>query len=156
MKKKQKPFNLEPVVEFMTNRFKIPTKKEIDKLIKKTEQSLESLKVPTRAAFDQLTKRVEALEKALKAQKRATKVAGPAKVHKKAGVKKRPVSKAKPQMTDSEKVLAAMKKYPAGVDVATLKTITGFEDKKIRNIVFRLSKKRKVKRTGRGVYKAIA
>ncbi|UCG80513.1 MAG: hypothetical protein JSV60_11270 [Desulfobacterales bacterium] len=156
MKKKHKSFTLEPLIEFMTDRIKVPTKKEIDKLIKKTEQSLLALKVPTRADFDRLTKRVEALENALTAQKKATKVTARKKASKKAATKKKPVSRAKPKMTSSEKVLQVMKKSRAGVNVATLKASTGFEDKKIRNVLFRLSKQGKVKRAGRGIYKAVA
>jgi len=155
MKKKQKFFALDPLVEFMIDHFKVPAKKEIDKFIKKAEQSLMALKVPTKASFDQLTKRVEALEKTLKVNTRATKVAASAKEGRKAATKKRRVSKAKPQLTNSERLLQVMRKYRSGVDVATLKARTGFEDKKIRNIILRLSKKGKIKRTSRGVYKAV-
>ena len=155
MKKKQKSFTIEPLIEFMTDRIKVPTKKDIDKLIKKTEKSLLSLKMPTRSEFDRLTKRVQALEKALKPRKKATKVAARAKAGKKAATKKKRVSKAKPQMTSPEKVLRVMRKYRTGVDVATLKARTGLEDKKIRNVLFRLGKQGKIKRAGRGVYKAV-
>lgn len=155
MKKKQKSFTIEPLIEFVTDRIKVPTKKDIDKLIKKTEKSLLSLKMPTRSEFDRLTKRVQALEKALKPRKKATKVAARAKTGKKAATKKKRVSKAKPQMTSPEKVLRVMRKYRTGVDVATLKARTGLEDKKIRNVLFRLGKQGKIKRAGRGVYKAV-
>lgn len=155
MKKKQKSFTIEPLIEFVTDRIKVPTKKEIDKLIKKTEKSLLSLKMPTRSEFDRLTKRVQALEKALKPRKKATKVAARAKAGKKAATKKKRVSKAKPQMTSPEKVLRVMRKYRTGVAVATLKARTGLEDKKIRNVLFRLGKQGKIKRAGRGVYKAV-
>jgi len=155
MRKKQEPFALDPLVEFMIDHFKIPAKKEIDKFIKKAEQSLTALKVPTKASFDQLTKRVEALEKALKANTRATKVATRTKEGRKAATRKRRVSTAKPQLTDSERLLQVMRRYRAGVDVATLKARTGFEDKKIRNIIFRLSKTGKIKRASRGVYKTV-
>jgi len=156
MKQKKKSFAIEPFLEFMTDRIKVPTKKEIDKLIKKTEKSLLSLKVvPSRAEFDRLMKRVEALEKAVKPRKKAKKVSARAK-GKKAATKKKRVSKAKPQVTSSEKILRAMKRSRTGVNVATLKARTGFEDKKIRNVLFRLSKQGKVKRAGRGVYKAVS
>ena len=151
--KKPKAFILEPFIEFMSDRITVPTKKEIDRLIKKTEQSLSSLKVPTKAEFDKLTKRVEALEKALKAKKRAKKVTKPARTGKKAAAKKKGVAKGKRQVTNSEKILRVVKRNPAGVDVATLKARTGLEDKKIRDIVFRLSKQGKIKRASRGVYK---
>jgi predicted transcriptional regulator of viral defense system len=49
-----------------------------------------------------------------------------------------------------------IRKYRAGLDVGRLKARTGFEDKKLRNIVFRLSKQGRIERTGRGVYKAKA
>ncbi len=156
MNRKPKSFSLEPLIEFMTDRIKVPTKKEIDKLIKKTEQSLLALKVPTRADFDRLTKRVEALENALKAQKKETKVTARPKARKRTAPKKKPVSRAKPKMTSSGKVLEVMKKSRGGVNVAKLKASTGFEDKKIRNVLSRLSKQGKVKRAGRGIYKAVA
>jgi predicted Rossmann fold nucleotide-binding protein DprA/Smf involved in DNA uptake len=154
MKKKQKSFSIEPLIEFMTDRIKVPSKSEIDKLIKKTEQSLHSLKMPTKAEFDQLTKRVEALEKALKIRKGKTKAKTRTKAGKKAATKKKQVSRAKPKMTGSEKVLRVMKKSRAGVNVATLNARTGIEDKKLRNILYRLAKQGKVKRAGRGVYRA--
>jgi hypothetical protein len=138
----------------MTDRITVPTKKEIDRLIKKTEKSLSSLKVPTRDEFDKLAKRVDALEKALKAKKGARTVRKPEKAVKKAAVKRKRAAKGKRQVTNSEKVLRVIKRNRAGVDVGTLKARTGLEDKKIRDIVFRLSKQGKIKRTGRGVYKA--
>jgi hypothetical protein len=152
--KKPKPFILEPFIEFMTDRITVPTKKEVDRLIKKTEQSLSSLKVPTRAEFDKLAKRVEALEKALNAKQGAKKVTKPARTGKKATAKKKRIPKEKRQETNSEKILRVIRRNPAGVDVATLKTRTGLEDKKIRDTLFRLSKQGKIKRTGRGVYTA--
>lgn len=152
--KKPKPSILEPFIEFMTDRITVPTRKELDRLIKKTEQSLSSLKGPTRAEYDKLAKRVDALEKALKTKKGAKRVTKPPQKGKRAAAKKKEPAKVKRQVTDSEKVLKVIKKDPGGVDVATLKERTGLEDKKIRDIVFRLGKQGKIKRAGRGVYKA--
>ena len=110
--KKQKPGSLEALLEFAIDHFKIPSRTEIDGLIKKTEQSLVRLKMPTRTEFDQLIKRVEALEKAVKGRKQSTrKTAKPAKARKKAAAKKRPASRPKSQVTDSEKVLKMIRKY---------------------------------------------
>ena len=39
-----------------------------------------------------------------------------------------------------------------GVDFAGLKYITGFEEKKLRNIIFRLNKNGRITRKSRGVY----
>jgi predicted transcriptional regulator of viral defense system len=46
-----------------------------------------------------------------------------------------------------------MKRYKKGVTVAKLKAATGYNDKKISNIVHRASKKGKIVRIDRGVYK---
>ena len=152
--KRRKPYGLENLTESFMDYFKIPTRKEIEGFLKKTEQSLAGLKLPTRKEFNDLTKRVEALEKAVKGRKRPpTKTARRAKKAK-AAAKKTPASRVKPQVTDSDKVLKLLKQYRAGADVSKLKARTGFEDKKIRNIIFKLSKKGRIKRTGRGVYKA--
>jgi len=136
--------------------FKIPTRKEIEGFIKKTEQSLSRLKMPSRKEFDDLLKRVEALEKAVKGQKKtARSAAGRAKKTRPATRKKAP-SRVKPQATDSDKVLQIIRRYPSGVDVAKLKARTGLEDKKVRDIIFRLNKTGKIKRAGRGIYTAKA
>ncbi len=155
--KKQKPGSLEALVEFAIEHFKIPTREEIDSLVKKTEQSLLRLKMPTRTEFNRLMQRVEALEKAVKGRNHTTrKTTKRGKTSQKAVAKKRPASGTKSQTTDSEKVLSMIRKYRAGLDVGRLKARTGFEDKKLRNIVFRLSKQGRIERTGRGVYKAKA
>ena len=155
--KKQKPGNLDALVEFAIEHFKIPMKKEIDGLVKKTEQSLLRLKMPTRAEFNRLVKRIDALEKAVKGREKATKkTAGRKKGSPKAAGKKRPPSRTKSQVTASEKVLKMMRKHGTAVTVATLKARTGFEDKKLRNIVFRLSKQGHIEKTGRGLYRAKA
>jgi DNA-binding IscR family transcriptional regulator len=49
-------------------------------------------------------------------------------------------------------VLAIINRSKEGVDSATLAEKTGFDKKKIANIVFKLRKLGKVKSVGRGVY----
>ena len=71
----------------------------------------------------------------------------PAKNPKKASVKK----KAK-GLTDTDKVINIIKRSKKGSAVATLKRKTGFNDKKISNIVFRAFKAGKIKRADKGVY----
>jgi len=65
--------------------------------------------------------------------------------------KKQTKSTAK-QGTATDAVLAIIKRYKKGVDVATLKKKTGFDDKKIHNIIYKLKKKGLVKSVGKGVY----
>jgi hypothetical protein len=56
------------------------------------------------------------------------------------------------QLTATEQILKIVGRSRKGVDVPTLKTKTGFEDKKVRNIIFRASKEGKIKKVGRGIY----
>jgi len=66
--------------------------------------------------------------------------------------KKTAFSKKSSQLTATEKILKIIGRSRKGVDVPTLKTKTGFEDKKVRNIIFRASKEGKIKKSGRGIY----
>ena len=49
-------------------------------------------------------------------------------------------------------VLEIIESHPDGITVPALKTQSGFEEKKLRNIVFRLFRSGKILRIGRGVY----
>ena len=66
--------------------------------------------------------------------------------------KKAATGKKSAQATATDKVLRIVKRSKKGVDVPTLKKKTGFDDKKVRNIVFRASKEGKIKKSGRGIY----
>lgn len=56
-------------------------------------------------------------------------------------------------ITASDVVANAINKSDAdGIDFANLKDITGFEEKKLRNIIFRLNKTGKITNKSRGVY----
>ena len=84
-------------------------------------------------------------------------VAKKAPAKKKASTKKAPAKKAvakkkTAQATATDKILRIVKRSKKGVDVPTLKKKTGFDDKKVRNIVFRASKEGKIKKSGRGIY----
>jgi len=54
--------------------------------------------------------------------------------------------------TLTETLLKAMKRFKKGVTISKLKTLTGFDDKKIRNILYFTSRQGRVKNVGRGVY----
>ena len=85
-------------------------------------------------------------EKAGEVIDKASEVAG------KTAEKERRAGKGRARMTATEQVISIIKKSPKGIDVSGLKAKSGFEDKKIRNIVFRLSKEGTIRRVGRGVY----
>ena len=68
----------------------------------------------------------------------------------KAAIKKAPVKAAK--KTDTDKVLAIVNRFKKGVDTATLMKKTGFDQKKIRNILSRTLKQGKIARAEKGIY----
>ena len=63
-----------------------------------------------------------------------------------------PRKKAAKKTTSTEQILKIIKRSRKGVNVPALKAKTGFEDKKVRNIIFRASKEGKIKKVGRGIY----
>ena len=58
----------------------------------------------------------------------------------------------KTAQTAIEVVLEAIKRSRQGIGFAAIQAKTGFEEKKIRNIIFRLNKIGKIKRKSRGIY----
>ena len=69
--------------------------------------------------------------------------------------KKVTVKKAATKATATDKILKIVKASKKGVGIATIKKKTGFDDKKIRNIIFRANKEGKIQRAGRGLYKVL-
>jgi len=66
--------------------------------------------------------------------------------------KSRRISRGRAEMTASDTVLEVMKRFKQGVGFAEIKARTGFEEKKLRNIIFRLNKIGKISSKRRGVY----
>jgi hypothetical protein len=66
--------------------------------------------------------------------------------------KKAPAKKKATKLTATDQVLKIINRSRKGVDIDTLKNKTGFEDKKLRNIIFRAYKEGKIQRAGRGLY----
>lgn len=58
----------------------------------------------------------------------------------------------KSEMTASGAVLKVIRNSRQGADFARIQAKTGFEDKKLRNIIFRLNKIGKIERKTRGIY----
>ena len=55
-------------------------------------------------------------------------------------------------LTAVDIVLDTIKQSRQGIDFAEIQAKTGFDEKKIRNIIFRLNKTGKIKRKRRGIY----
>lgn len=120
----------------LTKDFKALEKK-MEKLLKAFETSSKPKKVTKAKAV-----KAKTVKKAT-AKKKATK---------KAPAKKAPARKKATQVTATDQILKIIRRSKKGVDVPTLKQKTGFDDKKVRNIVFRAAKEGRIKKSGRGIY----
>jgi hypothetical protein len=66
--------------------------------------------------------------------------------------KSRRIPKSKSGRTASDTVCEVVGRFKQGVNFAEIQSRTGFEEKKLRNIIFRLTKMGKIARKARGVY----
>jgi len=99
--------------------------------------------------LDNLLKAVEKSEKTTVAKVSRPKAvkATPAKKAPKAPAKQKAV-----KATATDLILNIINRSNKGVDTATLMKKTGFDLKKVRNIISRTSKQGKIKRADRGIY----
>ena len=74
------------------------------------------------------------------------------KAAKKAPAKKAPATKRAAKPTATDQVLGIIKRSKKGVNIKTLMDKTGFNNKKVTNILQRTYKQGKIKRVGKGVY----
>jgi hypothetical protein len=129
MKKRKKSYSVDAVIRFFLQHYHIPTKQDFEKLGKRMDRLEEALKAATVRA------------------KNERKKAGTGGAARKGATRR-----GRAKVTATEKIIGVMRGSPQGVDVARLKARTGFEDKKIRNIIFRLTRQGIIKRSGRGIY----
>jgi benzoyl-CoA reductase/2-hydroxyglutaryl-CoA dehydratase subunit BcrC/BadD/HgdB len=94
--------------------------------------------IPTRKDIDKLTIKIDNLEKLIK----KSMTTGKGKW----------ITARKTVMTSSNMVLDVIKPFRKGVGFAQIQERTGFEEKKLRNIIFRLHKMGKIVRKSRGIY----
>ena len=107
---------------------------------------MQTYQVPTRKDVDKLLERLDHLEKMIKA------AGGSGRARRPPAEK---TSRAKAALSASDAVLEVIKAYKEGVGFGEIQEKTGFGEKKLRNIIFRLNKMDKIKRVGRGVYLAL-
>ena len=117
----------------------IAVNKELKALVKKTESLMK--------AVDRIEK-----AKAVKPKKASPKKAIKPKAVKKVAAQNTPATKKASKLTDTDKFLNIIKRSKKGVTTQTLIKKTGFDAKKIRNMIFRATKMGKVKSVSRGVY----
>jgi predicted Rossmann fold nucleotide-binding protein DprA/Smf involved in DNA uptake len=112
-----------------------------------TKKELAALKKEFKAMDRKLEKLLKEIEKSGTKAPKASK----AKTVK-AAAKKAPAKKKATKVTDTDKVLNIINRSKKGVDARTLMKKTGFDQKKIRNMLFRASKEGKIQRADRGIY----
>ena len=120
-------------------------------ILKRDLQAVKKDIVALQKKMEKLLKAYERPQKA-KAVKRTKKKVVKAKPKRAVKVRKTTRKKKAPTITATEQVLKIVRRSRKGVDVPMLKAKTGFDDKKVRNIVFRASKEGKIKKIGRGIY----
>jgi hypothetical protein len=119
--------------------------KHLQKELQSAVKALNSLA----AKIDAISKKLGGAEKAapvVKSLAKATRKPATSKTVKKSAPKKAAAP------TASETVLKTIGRYKKGINTAALIEKTGFNTKKIRNIVFRLRKQGKIKSPKKGVY----
>jgi predicted Rossmann fold nucleotide-binding protein DprA/Smf involved in DNA uptake len=105
------------------------------------KQDLQALNRDIKALERKVAKMISAVEKSEKST-----------TTKKAPAKKTPVTRKTAQPTATDQVLNIIKRSKKGVNAATLMTKTGFDLKKVRNILQRTYKQGKIKRLEKGIY----
>ena len=120
-------------------------------ILKRDLQAVKKDIVALQKKMEKLLKAYEPAGKPKAAKKPKRKVVK-AKAKRVVRAKKTTRRKKSPTMTATEQVLKIIGRSRKGVDVPRLKAKTGFDDKKVRNIVFRASKEGKIKKVGRGIY----
>ena len=104
---------------------------------------MQNYNIPTKKDVDKLMAKLDRLENLIK----TAMASGGYPVKGQAG-------SSKPAVTAVDMVFDAIKRSRRGLGFSDIQAKTGFGDKKIRNIIFRLNKIGKIKRKRRGIYVA--
>jgi hypothetical protein len=102
---------------------------------------MQAYNIPTKKDVDRMMVKLDRIEKML----RTSGVVGPYTV-------KSRISRRKTTLTAIDIVYDVIKRSRKGLGFSDIQAKTGFGDKKIRNIIFRLNKIGKIKRKSRGLY----
>ena len=127
VKGKRKTVTFDAMVKFFMQHYDIPTKKDVERI---------------HARLDSLEKLIRNGQ--TKSRRIASGKAG-AKSAAKSGIR---------TPTASDRVYTIIKRTKKGVTIADIKRKTDYDDKKLRNILFRLHSLKRIKRVSRGIYTA--
>lgn len=124
---KKKPISFDAMVKFFIHQYKIPTTMDVEKIVA----------------------RLDRLEKLVKQANAAKRKRGSGKAT--AGTR---TGRGKAGENSTDVVLKVIASAGKGIGVADIQARTGYDPKKIRNIIFRLGKGNKIVRVSRGIYAA--
>ena len=138
----------------------LPGDKKIAELKRKENEmaifkkDLQALKKDVKALGRKMEKLIKEFDKSKKAnvKKKVTAKTVKAKTTKRTPAKKALAKKRPVKLTATDQVLNILKGRKRGVNAATLVKKTGFDLKKVRNIIQRTYKQGKIKRVGKGIY----
>ena len=131
----------------------VPATKKIFELKKGEDKMKMNLKKDLQAVSKELNTLSKKIEKMIDAVDKLEKPkAAPVKPAKKVAVKKPASKKSAGEVTAADTVLGVIKRSKKGIETAALMEKTGYNQKKVANIVFKLRKQRKIKNEGKGVY----
>lgn len=119
--------------------------KQLQKDLKAVSKTLKQLTRKT----EQMAKRLEKLEKVQAAKKAKDKTRAKTEP---ARAAKNKVAKKPNRVFASSSLLSIINRSRKGIDTAALKKKTGFEDRKIWNVINSLKSQGKIKSGGRGLY----
>ena len=125
--------------------------------MKKLNQDLKAVNKELKALVKKTESLMKAVDRVEKTQAAKPKKASPKKAIKpkavvKVAIKITPTKKRSVKSTDTDKVLNIIKRSKKGITTQTLMKKTGFDAKKIANMVFRATKMGKIKSVSKGIY----
>jgi putative endonuclease len=141
------------VKQFPASKKKLELTKEENKMTKELKKDLQAVKKEINVLIkktESLLKAVEKNDKPKSAKKPKAKPAK-AKAPRKAPAKKAAVNKAAP-VTTADTVLEIINGSEEGVNTESLMKKTGYNQKKIANLVYKLKKQGKIKSPEKGIY----
>ena len=125
--------------------------KDLDTFLKTVADGMKNMAQGVEALAEKLEKMAKA-QKDVKAKKKDTAEDKPSKK----AVARKPAKKTAPKkekpMTAADTLLGIVKRSRKGIDTATLIEKTGYNQKKVANLIFKLKKQGKIKNVKKGVY----
>lgn len=124
-RRKTKNISFDAMVKFFLHNYKIPTTKDVDRLM---------------ARLDQIEKLVRSIRPTQRGRRGGTSSVRSGRLRARSG------------SSAVDQVLEVIRGMKQGAGLPEIKAKTGFDDKKVRNIIFRLNKNGSIERVSRGIY----